>query len=304
MFITILTIYSCKLFSHKGPLWSVHTDRHRHQYRQNGFATHLHLCLCWCRPLWTVLYIIIEPIFISVCVCVGQCEHTITRPRENSDDTCVDICVLDKLFHPCLLLSIQGVCIRYWQLFVLVWWRVTQVQGELWRQRMDGILGLVRCHEQSYWCKLQTLLNENSIIIVRNEVAKVMFLHVSVSHSVHRGGVCYPSMHCRWYPSMPCSRWGAIPACIAGDIPACLAVGECAIPACIAGGIPACLAAGGSAPGGVCSWGHACSRGVPAPGGCGDPPRKQMAPVADGTHHTGKHSCFKWKSLKYYRVIT
>ena len=208
-----------------------------------GFATHLHLCLCWCRPLWTVLYIIIEPIFISVCVCVGQCEHTITRPRENSDDTCVDICVLDKLFHPCLLLSIQGVCIRYWQLFVLVWWRVTQVQGELWRQRMDGILGLVRCHEQSYWCKLQTLLNENSIIIVRNEVAKVMFytclsvilftgggcaipaciaggipaclaaggvlsqhaLQVISSMPCSRG-VCYPSMHCRWYPSMPCSR--------------------------------------------------------------------------------------------------
>ena len=55
------------------------------------------------------------------------------------------------------------------------------------------------------------------IFTVRNEVAKVMFLHVSVSHSVHRGvlsqhalqvvsqhalqwGGVLSSMHCRWYP--------------------------------------------------------------------------------------------------------
>ena len=112
------------------------------------------------------------------------------------------------------------------------------------------------------------LLLEPLLFTVRNEVAKVMFLHVSVSHSVYRVGC-------------------AIPACIAGGIPACLAAGSGAvlsqhalqvvsqhalqwgggvIPACIAGGIPACLAARG-----VCSW------GVPAPGGCGDPP-----PKADG----------------------
>ena len=90
------------------------------------------------------------------------------------------------------------------------------------------------------------------------------------------GGVCYPSMYCRWYPSMPCSR------------------GVCAIPACIAGGIPACLAAGGCLLlGGVCSCRSACSRGVPAPGkGLGDPPWKQTGTVADGTHPTGMHSCF------------
>ena len=35
--------------------------------------------------------------------------------------------------------------------------------------------------------RLQITLNR-SIITVRNEVAKVMFLHLSVSHSVHRGG--------------------------------------------------------------------------------------------------------------------
>ena len=106
-----------------------------------------------------------------------------------------------------------------------------------------------------------------------------MFLHVSVSHSVHRGG--------------------AIPACIAGGIPACLARG-CAIPACIAGGIPACLAAGGSTSGGACSGGStpggACSWGVPAPGGgacswgwCGDPAWKQTATVVCGDYLDVKH---------------
>ena len=33
-----------------------------------------------------------------------------------------------------------------------------------------------------------------------------MFLHLSVSHSVHRGAGCYSSMHCKWHHSMPCSR--------------------------------------------------------------------------------------------------
>ena len=60
-----------------------------------------------------------------------------------------------------------------------------------------------------------------------------------------------------------------------------------AIPACIAGGIPACLAARGCLLGG----------GV----ACGDPsPRKQTATVADGTHPTGMHSCFK----DFYRLRT
>ena len=55
-----------------------------------------------------------------------------------------------------------------------------------------------------------------------------------------RGCVCYPSMHCRLYPSMPWSE--------------------------------------GVCPGGGACFGGACSRGVPAPGGCllpgmcGDPP--------------------------------
>ena len=42
-----------------------------------------------------------------------------------------------------------------------------------------------------------------TIVTVRNEVAKVMFLQVPVCP---RGGGGYPSMPCRWYPIMPCSR--------------------------------------------------------------------------------------------------
>ena len=54
---------------------------------------------------------------------------------------------------------------------------------------------------------------------------------------------------------------------------------------------------GGSASGGCLLRGGACSGGVPAPGGSAPggglwrPPRKQTAPVADGTHPTGMHSC-------------
>ena len=103
------------------------------------------------------------------------------------------------------------------------------------------------------------------LITVRNEVAKVMFLHVSVI----------------------------------------LFTGGGAIPACIAGGIPACLAAGGSALGGAACSRGVCSRrglllggllpvGVPAPRGSVEPPpQKQTATVADGTHPTGIHSCLR-----------
>ena len=69
------------------------------------------------------------------------------------------------------------------------------------------------------------------IITVRNEVAKVMFLHVSVILSTGEG---------------------AIPACIAGDIPACLAAGFRGGVACSWGGLlpGGCLLQGGLLPGG------------------------------------------------------
>ena len=92
------------------------------------------------------------------------------------------------------------------------------------------------------------------LVTVRNFVAEVMFLHVSVILS--RGEGCYPSMHCRWYPSMPCSR-GCLLRGAAGGAPA-------------PGGMPApggCLLQGGLLPG-VC----ACSRCVCV---CGDPPESR-----------------------------
>ena len=112
---------------------------------------------------------------------------------------------------------------------------------------------------------------------VRNEVAKVMFLQVSV-----------------------CPQWGGggIPACLVGGIPACLVAGLWggAIPACIAGGIPACLATGLQR-GGVC-----LAEGCPLGGGSllqgglllegVETPRKQTATVADVMHPTGMHSCY------------
>ena len=60
--------------------------------------------------------------------------------------------------------------------------------------------------------------------------------------------------------------------------------GGCAIPACLAGGIPACLATGLG--GWVCSGGGCLLLGCVE-----NPPRKQTATDADGTHPTGMHSC-------------
>ena len=124
-----------------------------------------------------------------------------------------------------------------------------------------GLLGVNYCVTFSVRANYQNV-GTQPVITVRNEVAKVMFLHVSVI----------------------------------------LSTGEGAIPASIAGGIPACLAAGGSAlgGGGTCSvgWWVGCLLwggllwGEVVPGlGAWRPPRKQTATVADGTHPTGMHSC-------------
>ena len=73
------------------------------------------------------------------------------------------------------------------------------------------------------------LRTKATIITVRNEVAKVMFLQVCV-----------------------CPKGGRrIPACLAGGIPACLSTGLQGVPA----------------PGGACSGGACSQGGVPAPRG-------------------------------------
>ena len=102
------------------------------------------------------------------------------------------------------------------------------------------------------------------IITVRNELTKVMFLHLSA--------ILF---------TVGC----AIPAFLAGGVPAPwgLLRGGCA---CSGGGEGACsggcLLQGGLLLGGCLLW-----------RGCGDPhPPKHTANVADGTYPTGMHSCF------------
>ena len=84
--------------------------------------------------------------------------------------------------------------------------------------------------------------------------AKVMFLHLSVSHSDHRGG--------------------DIPACIAGGIPACLA------------GLQAHTQGGSWEFGLEGLQAHTWGGGVSRPD-----TTQQMTTAAGGTHPTGMHSC-------------
>ena len=86
-----------------------------------------------------------------------------------------------------------------------------------------------------------------------------------------QGGVCYPSMHCRWYPSMPCSRSPGGACCWGGGWGVLLPGGVWS-GGCLLGGVPAprqgvsglggtCLG-GCFLQGGTCSRGSACSGGV------------------------------------------
>ena len=97
------------------------------------------------------------------------------------------------------------------------------------------------------------------------------YVFTRVCHSVHGGVVSHHalkvvSQHAlQWgcYPSMPCSR------------------GVC---------YPSMPCSRGVCSRGVCSGGGCLLPGVV----CRDPhPRKQTATVADGTHPTGMHSCFR-----------
>ena len=108
------------------------------------------------------------------------------------------------------------------------------------------------------------------VFTVLNEVAKVMFLHVSVilstgGYLVGRGVFVVPG----GVSALGGSAWTNGGAWSGG-----------------------CLV-----PGGVCSWGGTLSPGGSAPGGgipaCteADPPPGETATAVDGTHPTGMHSC-------------
>ena len=110
----------------------------------------------------------------------------------------------------------------------------------------------------------------------QTKFAKVMFLHLSVSHSVHRGVVSEHALQVLsqhalqqvsggWYPSMPCRFPGPHPRGKLREIT---------------------QGVSRPTPGGV------CSRGVPAVGrGVWRPP--VTATAGGGTHPTGMHSCFQ-----------
>ena len=96
----------------------------------------------------------------------------------------------------------------------------------------------------------------------QTKFAKVMFLHLSVSHSVHRGGRAWQGgMHGRG-------------ACVAGGVHgvgACVAEGACMVGACMAEG--ACMAGGMHA--------------MDTP----PTPRDMVSQCAGDMHPTGMHSC-------------
>ena len=103
----------------------------------------------------------------------------------------------------------------------------------------------------------------SNIFTIRKEVAKVMFLHVSVILFTGEG---------------VCSR-GVVSALRGGSAPR----GWCLLPGCV------CLLRGVSAPGGSApegGWYPSMHWGRPTP-------RGEMATAKDGTHPTGMHSCSK-----------
>ena len=128
------------------------------------------------------------------------------------------------------------------------------------------------------------------LITVRNEVAKVMFLHLSVSHSVHRGGctcsqegTCPPPIGSRYPPGRHTPQVGTPPSrCtpLAGTPPGQVHPSRQVHP-----------------PGRYTPWAGTPPGQVHAP--ASTPPSRypysprQTATVADGTHPTGMHSCIK-----------
>ena len=104
------------------------------------------------------------------------------------------------------------------------------------------------------------------LFTVRNEVAKVKFLHLSVSNSVHRG--CLPQCMLGYHPPGPGTPPEQTPP---EQTPPEQTPPRARHPL-------------GQAPPGTR---HPPSPGTRHP----PPPRQQTATVADGTHPTGMHSC-------------
>ena len=136
---------------------------------------------------------------------------------------------------------------------------------------------------------LPTILNALNFYRPQTKFAKVMFLHVSVSDSVHRGGgipACLVAgLQGGWYPSMPCRFPGPHPGGSWGVWPG----GWRGLQAHTQGG----------------SWGGwprgPTPRGVyrPTPGGCVSHHALRQSPtprrllLRGGTHPTGMYS-FLW----------
>ena len=125
----------------------------------------------------------------------------------------------------------------------------------------------------------------------QTKFAKVMFLHLSVSHSVHKGGACVADGGHAWQGGMHGRG-----ACVVGG--ACVAVGGgmhgrgvCMVGVCVHGwggmcGRGACVVVGwvyvvgGMRGGGMCGWGHAWWGVCMAAGGM----HGRGACVAGGVH--------------------
>ena len=138
------------------------------------------------------------------------------------------------------------------------------------------------------------------------------------------GGVCYPSMHCRWYPSMPCSRspGGCYPSMHCRwcpSIPCSRSPGGLLLGGCLLlGGVCSqgrCLLWGGVAfcyalllwPSGLAAFWYGLLEGpeghnrrpphqkATTKGGAWWRPPPGTATAAGRTHPTGMHSCLLLK---------
>ena len=94
---------------------------------------------------------------------------------------------------------------RLWTFYCTLWGNFVVVHVKELAKYNFGKLGKLKFEE---WTCYLAVVNHRTtlklfcqLITGRNEVfAKVIFLHLSVIHSVHGGGVGYPSMPCRSVP--------------------------------------------------------------------------------------------------------